>query len=289
LRRERPDVFHAHLTWPLAAMYPLAAAVAARVPAVVATFHLFPPIELDRRSVLQQRLLGARVGRGIAVSEAIAAQVRDRLGWPARTVEVIRNGVDVRRFGREPDPEVRAELAGGSRELLVLTTARLDPQKGVDILLRAARDVEGARFVVAGEGEERDRLEREAAALGLGERVRFLGRREDVPALLAAADAFVLPSRFEGTPLALIEAMAAGKPIVASAIPGTDELVTDGETGLLVPPDDAGALAAALRRVVSDAGLRARLAAAARFRAETDFSAVRTTRRVTGVYDTLLA
>jgi glycosyltransferase involved in cell wall biosynthesis len=288
LRRERPAVFHAHLTWPLAAMYPLAAAVAARVPAVVATFHVFPPLRLTRRSVLQQRLLGARVGRGVAVSQAIAMLVHDELGWPEHKLDVIMNGIAVDRFRRERDPTLRRALTAGSDELLFLTAARLTPQKGIDVLLRAARSVDGARFAIAGGGPERARLEAEAAELGVDDRVSFLGRRDDVPALLAAADAFVLPSRYEGTPLALLEAMAAGKPVVASAIGGVDEIVAPGESGLLVPADDPEALATTLRRVVAEPELRASLGEAARRRAEAEFSVAATARRVTAVYEELL-
>ena len=289
LRRERPAVFHAHLSWPLAARFELAAAVIARVPAVVATFHLFPPSPLSRVAPLEGRLLGAGVGRGIAVSQAIATSVDDVLGWPPRKLEVIRNGINVERLQQQRDPELRRELAAGSDDFVFLTTARLDPQKGLDVLLRAARSVEGARFLIAGVGAERARLERQADELGVGERVLFLGHRPDVPALLAASDGFVLPSLFEGTSLALLEAMAAGKPVVASAIPGTDELVVDGETGLLVPARDADALAQALRRIVAEPELSARLGAAARHKAETAHSAVSSTRRVVDVYDTLLA
>jgi glycosyltransferase involved in cell wall biosynthesis len=125
-------------------------------------------------------------------------------------------------------------------------------------------------------------------ALGVHERVRFLGHRDDVPALLAASDAFVLPSLFEGTPLALLEAMATGMPVVSSAIPGTDEVVSNGETGLLVRAGDPDALADALRRIVGEPELRARLGAAARRRAETEHSAVSSTRRVAAVYDEVL-
>jgi glycosyltransferase involved in cell wall biosynthesis len=288
LQRERPDVFHAHLSWPLAARFPLAAAVVARVPAVVATFHLFPPAPLRRTTLLQGRLLAARMGRGIAVSQAIATSLDDVLGWAPHKIEVIRNGIDIERFQQRPDPELRRALAAGSDDVVFVTTARLDLQKGLDVLLRAAKVVEGARFVIAGAGAERARLESQAAALGVHERVQFLGHRADVPALLAAADAFVLPSLFEGTPLALLEAMAAGKPIVTSAIPGTDEIVTDGETGLLVRAGNSDALADALRRIVAEPELRARLGAAARRRAETEHSAVASTRRIAVVYDEVL-
>ena len=111
LRRERPAVFHAHLSWPLAARFELGAAVIARVPAVVATFHLFPPSPLSRVAPLEGRLLGAGVGRGIAVSHAIATSVEDVLGWPPRKLEVIHNGVAVERFQQRPDPDLRRELA----------------------------------------------------------------------------------------------------------------------------------------------------------------------------------
>jgi len=288
LKRERPAVFHAHLSWPLAARFPLAAAVVARVPAVVATFHLFPPAPLRKTTLLQGRLLAAGMGRAIAVSQAIATSLDDVLGWPPHKIEVIRNGIDLVRFQQPPDPELRRALAAGSHDVVVATTARLDPQKGLDVLLRAIRAVDGARFVIAGTGPERARLESQAVALGVQERVQFLGYRDDVPALLAASDAFVLPSLFEGTPLALLEAMAAGMPVVSSAIPGTDEVVSDGETGLLVRAGDADALADALRRIVAEPELRARLGAAARRRAETEHSAVSSTRRIAAVYDEVL-
>jgi glycosyltransferase involved in cell wall biosynthesis len=228
------------------------------------------------------------MGRAIAVSQAIATSLEDALGWPPRKIEVIRNGIDVERFRGTADRGLHRNLAAGSDDLVFLTVARLDRQKGVDVLLRAVQSVYGARFVIVGAGDERAQLEHAAETLGVRERVLFLGPRDDVPALLAASDAFVLPSRFEGTPLALLEAMAAGKPVVASAIPGTDEIVADGETGLLVRPNDSDALAAALRRVVSDPGLRARLGAAAGRHAAAAHSAAASTRRVEAVYETLL-
>jgi glycosyltransferase involved in cell wall biosynthesis len=288
LRRARPAVFHAHLSWPLAARYALASAVAARIPAVVATFHLFPPAPLSRLARLQMRLLAPRVGRAVAVSQAIATSLRAVLHWPEGKIEVIRNGVPIERFRRLPDPELRRMLDGGSGDFVVLTTARLDPQKGLDVLLRAAAAVHDVRFAIAGAGPLRTRLEQEAAMLGLGERVLFLGHRPDVPALLAASDVFVLPSLFEGTPLALLEAMAAGKPVVASAIAGTDEIVEDGETGLLFPAGDAIALANALRRLVAQPGLRAELAAAGHRKAEAVFSAASSSEHVVAVYEQLL-
>jgi glycosyltransferase involved in cell wall biosynthesis len=288
LRKAKPDVFHAHLSWPLAAKYPLLAAVLARVPAVVATVQVYPEFRIERSTYLQHRALALGVDRYIAVSENIAGLLGGKLGWPRHKIEVIYNGVSVDRFERPPDPELRRALSGGSDRRIFLTAARLAPQKGLDVLLRAAVHVPDAQFVVAGDGPERPRLEAEAEQLGILDRFRFLGLRDDVPELLAASDVFVLPSLFEGSSLAVLEAMAAGKPVVTSAIGGTDELVDDGESGLLVPPGDAGALALALNRVLAQPELRAKLGATARDRARDSFSAAASAAEVTRVYDDLL-
>jgi glycosyltransferase involved in cell wall biosynthesis len=289
LRRLRPSVFHAHLSWPLAAKYALLAAVLARVPAVVATVHLVPRFRLDRSNYLQERLLARGVDRYIAVSSEIKRQLVETFRWPPGKIEVVHNAVRSERFRAAADGELRRRLAGGVGRATVLTVARLDVQKGLDVLLQAAARVPEARFVVAGEGSERGRLETQARELGLGERLVFLGRRNDVPQLLAASDVFVLPSLYEGTSLAVLEAMAAGKPLVSSRIGGTDELVVDGESGLLVSAGDPGALAAAIRRLLADSALRARIGAAARERAETVFSAPAAVARVVGVYEDVLA
>jgi len=171
----------------------------------------------------------------------------------------------------------------------VLTVARLDPQKGLHDLVAAAALVPEARVMVVGEGPERRALETRIAHLGLGDRVHLLGFRSDVPDLLAGSDLFVLPSLFEGLPLSILEAMAAGKPVVATAIGGNDEAVVDGATGLLVPPGDPRALADAIRALLRDPERRRRLGEAGRRRAEAEFSAPAMVRRVAAVYDELLA
>lgn len=289
LRRERPDVFHAHLSWPLACKYGLAAAVAARVPAVVGTVQLIPEFELDRSSALQLRALSRGVGRWIAVSRDIAEQLVGRFRWPAERVEVVFNAVDVARFGGPGDGgPLREALAGGASGPVVLTCARLDPQKGHRTLIEAAVSLPGAVFVLAGDGPERPALEALAARLGVADRVRFLGQRSDVPELLAACDVFALPSLYEGSSLAVLEAMAAGRPVVSSSIGGTRELVEDGRSGLLVPPGDAAALAAALRRVLGDAALRSALTGRARERVAREFTPDATARRVQEIYGAVL-
>jgi len=289
LRAARPDVFHAHLSWPLAAKYALASAVLARVPATVATVQLFPGFELDRSNLWQLRALAAGVGRYVAVSRDIALRLVERMRWPAEKIDVVYNAVRLDRFASTETSALRAELTAGRERPVVLTVARLDEQKGHPVLIRAAAELPDAVFALAGEGPDRAALEAQAASLGLADRVVFLGHRTDVPELLAACDVFALPSLFEGSSLAVLEAMAAGRAVVSSAIGGTDELIADGENGLLVPPGDPTALAAALRRLLGDAGLRASLASGARARVARDFSPATMCERTTGIYEELLA
>lgn len=288
LRRERPAVFHAHLSWPLAAKWGLAAAVAARLP-TVATVHLVPRFQLERSSYWQLRALAVGVDRYLAVSHDIAAELAARFRWPAAKIEVVHNAVDVERFEKPPRPTLRAELSGGHEHPVVLTPARLDEQKGHTTLIRAAADVPDAVFALAGEGPLRGDLEAEVARLGVADRVAFLGQRADVPELLAACDVFALPSLYEGTSLAVLEAMAARRPVVSSRIGGTEELIIDGVSGILVPPGDASALAGALRHLLGDEGLRASLAARARERVEREFAPAATTARIEGIYEELSA
>src|SRR4051812_18816933 len=194
LRRERPEVFHAHMSSPVACKWALAAAVAARVPAVLGTVQVGGYEPPDRSADWQLRALARGVDRYLAVSREIAGELVERLGWPAAKVEVVYNAVDLARVDVAAPPGLRDELSGGRQGPLVLTPARLDAQKGHRTLFEAIPQVPEATFVLAGEGPEREPLEAMATQLGISERVRFLGRREDVPELLAACDVFALPS-----------------------------------------------------------------------------------------------
>jgi glycosyltransferase involved in cell wall biosynthesis len=288
LRRERPAVFHAHMSSPVACKWALAGAVLARVPAVLGTVQVGNYEPPGRSAYWQLRALARGVDRYLAVSREIAAELVERLGWPAGRVEVSYNAVDPARFEAEAPAGLRAELGAGEGAPLVLTPARLDAQKGHRTLFEAIAQLPDAVFALAGEGPERGALEALAERLGIAGRVRFLGRRDDVPQLLAACDVFALPSLYEGSSLAVLEAMAAGRAIVSSAIGGTEELIEDGRSGLLVPPGDAEALASALRRLLGDPSLRGELAASARARVRRDLTRERMAARVTGAYRELL-
>jgi glycosyltransferase involved in cell wall biosynthesis len=165
---------------------------------------------------------------------------------------------------------------------IAVAVARLVPQKGIDVAVRALGDLD-ATLVVLGEGSERARLE--SLAREIGTRLLLPGRVGDVAAVLRRADLLVHAARWEGFGLALLEAMLCGLPVVATRVSSIPEIVWDGDTGLLVPPDDPGALRAALERLLADEPLRRRLGEAGRERARTEFSVERMARRTLAVYE----
>ena len=175
---------------------------------------------------------------------------------------------------------------------MVGSLGRLHPQKGFSDLLTAFAQVRqripSVRLFVAGDGELRDDLEAQARSLGMAAVVTFAGVRADVSEVLAALDVFVLPSLWEGMPNAVLEAMASGLPVVATAVGGTPEVVVDGVTGLLVPPQDPGALAQAIGHLLRDPDLRRRMGRAGRRRVEEHFDVRETVRQVESLYETLL-
>jgi glycosyltransferase involved in cell wall biosynthesis len=193
-------------------------------------------------------------------------------GWPAERAHYLPNFVDA----APATPVARAALGTPPGVPLALALGRLHRNKGFDVLLQALALAPGLHLWLAGEGPERAALERQAQALGLGPRLKLLGWRDDAPALLAAADFLVCPSRHEPLGNVVIEAWAAGRPVVTAASQGPAALVADDANGLLVPREDAAALAGAMTRLAEDAGLRARLAdgGAAAYRAEFTEAAV---------------
>jgi len=278
LQRLRPDVVHTHLVH--ADVYGALAAPGA----LVSTKHNDDPFRLGPfRHV--ERTLARRVRRVIAITEALARFNVERVGLPAEKVAVVHYGLDEppAPWGENP-PLV---LPDGARVLVAV--CRLVPQKGVDVAVRALaeirRDHPDAVLVVFGDGDQRDALVRLAADLGVGDALYLPGRAGDVAAWLARAEVVVHPVRWEGFGLALLEAMLVGRPVVASAVSSVPEIVVDGETGLLVPPDDPGALAAAIGRLLGDADIASAYGAAGHARALAEFSVARMATRTLGVYE----
>ncbi len=272
LRAERPDLVHAHM--PISGFLARLAARLAGVPRVAYTGHGFlfnQPAPWPRRAAaLVMEWLGGRctdVFFTVSTEEAADAR-RLRIH---RGAVAIGNGRDPARF--QPDPAARARLRAAlgvaADRVVVVAVSRLVRHKGYPELLAAMRTVDAELWVV-GERLASDHgadLAPLFAACGLGDRLRLLGYRDDVAAVLAAADIFALPSHFEGLPMSVIEAMLCGLPVVATDIRGPREQVVAGQTGLLVPPATVAPLAAALQALAVDAALRARLGAAGRARA----------------------
>jgi glycosyltransferase involved in cell wall biosynthesis len=223
-----------------------------------------------------ERILARRAARVIAITHSLARFQVEQVGLPKEKVEVIHYGLDdlPRAWGTNPPDPVPHDAH------VVLCVCRLEPQKGVDVAIRAMRHVPDAHLVVLGEGPARAELEELA-----GERVHLRGRVPDVAAWLRRAEVLVHPARWEGFGLALLEAMLASLPVVATRVSSIPEIVVDGETGILVPPDDPAALAAAVNRVLADPagyGLRGRE------RARREFSIAKMADRTLAVYDSAL-
>jgi glycosyltransferase involved in cell wall biosynthesis len=194
-----------------------------------------------------------------------------RAGWPTERVHYLPNFV----APEVAPPLPRASLGTPAEAPLALALGRLHPNKGFDVLIEAVAKVPRLHLWLAGEGGERAALEERVARLGIGTRVALLGWRDDVAALLAAADMLVSSSRQEPLGNVVLEAWAARVPVVAAASEGPRILIADNETGLLVPPEDADALAVALARLAADHALRVRLAAAGHAHWAAEFSAPR--------------
>ncbi|WP_425374305.1 glycosyltransferase [Lichenihabitans psoromatis] len=249
---------------------------AAGIPAVVRTEHL-PDMITDAAQRHLHRDGIALVDRIVCVSEASARSYRD-VGVPNDRLAVIRNGHDPRTATRSR-AAVRADLGLSAQLPMLLTAARFTAQKDHATLIEAVPAVlarfPDACFVLAGSGPLEATIAMQIAAQNLSASVRLLGQRDDIPDLLGAADLLVLPSRFEGLPLTILEAMAAGVPVVATNVGGTDEAAVDGVTGLLVPPGEPARLAAAIQAMLEDPARAARYGRAARKRFQTSFTAAR--------------
>lgn len=271
-RRSRPDIVHTHAWGTLVEGY--VAARLARVPRVLHGEH--GTLQTSPRQVRVQRWLWLRVDRLLSVSSRLAERMAATMQIPGERIAVLRNGVDLARFGITPRAEARAALGVDDDVVLVGHAGRLVEVKDQGALVEAAARLkaQGLRFqvVIAGEGPCRPALEAQIARLDVGECVTLLGHRSDVDRLFAALDLYVLCSRSEGMPNTILEAMASGVPVVSTRVGGADELVVDGETGILVPPGQLDLLADAMARVIRSEQLRKAMGAAGRARAHESFS-----------------
>jgi glycosyltransferase involved in cell wall biosynthesis len=296
-RREQPAIVQSH-----GARTNVYAKIAARlvgVPVVVATVHnsLFDyEVGALRRwlYLAAERLTAPLAYRVVAVSHAVGRDLVMRYRLPADRVVVIQNGIDPAKFVPQRSPAAaRAELGLPPETRLIGLVGRLTRQKGQDLLVAALPSLVTAspklRCLFIGEGELGPELRAQAEALGVASHCVFLGARHDVADLVAILDVVVLPSRSEGLPFALLEAMVLARPVVATRVGGNPEVVEDGRTGLLVPPENPAALSEAVRFLLDHPAEAAAMGRRGRERAAQDFSLARSVGALQELYGSAAA
>ena len=285
IRERHVDIVHTHAWGTLLEGW--IAAHLARAPHFIHGEH--GTMELRALNVRLQRFLWNRADRLLAVSGELADRMTTRVGVRRDRIEVIPNGVDTERFGQIARQKARAALSLPPDAFIVVAIGRLVEVKNYPLLIDAARQLRDygrdALFLVAGEGPLRSDMEQRISAAGLNDRVRLLGVRNDTPELLAAADAFVLTSWSEGMSNTILEAMAAGRPVIATRVGGNPELVVENTTGFLVRPDDPAELVHALGTLAGEPELTRDMGERARLRAEREFSLNRMIARYTAIYE----
>jgi L-malate glycosyltransferase len=236
-----------------------------------------------------QNLSAVVLANANPIREALIAEDR----FAPEKVRVIHNGIDVEKFARVNRDRDRILPGAGHGTLIVLIGNMHSDVKGHPLLISAApaivREYPDTRFVFVGDGEQRQEFEHQASALGLAQNVMFLGQRNDIPEILACCDIGVLPSKAEGLPNAVLEYMAAGLPVVVSSVGGNSEIIRDGITGLLVPPQDSQALSSALLRFLRESVLARRVAESGQAYVRENFSFERLIEQVDSLYSELLA
>ena len=284
----RPDVIHTHLS---ALRYAVPALIGAKnPPRILHTIHRVAERDAEFGMRWLHRWCLQRSNAVIAVSEEVArscARVYGQLHVP-----VIPNGIPPGGRAKCPDARaaIRRSLGIGKDSFVFCCVARLRAVKNHKTLLDAFAGIgvqTGAHLILAGGGELRSELEAQARELRIAAQTHFLGERDNIAALLAASDAFVLPSISEGTPLSVLEAMMAGLPIVATSVGGMPELVRSGTEGLLAPPSNIAALRDAMTRMISDKDARHAMSQAARERATARFDATVMARSYLSAYGRL--
>jgi glycosyltransferase involved in cell wall biosynthesis len=291
LMREKFDIVHTHDLW--SNLLGVPAARLAGVPAIVSSRRDLAHVEWyqgKRRVWLRriQNLSGAVLANATPIRDALIAED----GFVPEKLRVIHNGVDIEKFHTGGDSRDHLFPEVGDGKLIVLVGNMHSDVKGHPWLIASAptvvREFPSTRFVLVGDGEQRARFVQQVAGLGLEQNFLFLGRRADIPEILACCDIAVLPSRAEGLPNAVLEYMAAGLPTIVSRVGGNAELIEDGVTGLLVPPEDSAALSAGLLKLLRDPGLARQMAQSGHEFTIRNFSFERLVREVDALYTELL-
>ncbi len=281
LVKEQPHIVHTH-SWQAWLLVYFAALLSRRRAPLVCTIHGYPQRGLSGRSLAAR--LAASAARIICVSRSLCRLFAEA---NAAKIRIIPNGIDTA-CSHLSKEEARQRL-GLSQEIpLVGCVARLAPQKGVGVLVEAAALLEGVHFAVIGDGPLRDKLQAASARLRLGPRFHFLGQISGARELLQAFDMIAIPSLSEGSSIIAMEAMAAARPVVASRLGPLEEIVADGETGLLVPPADPEALSRGLALLLHQPALAQKMGQAGRLRVEREFTIQQMVQQTAALYEEVL-
>lgn len=281
VRAFKPDILHANQAWPWACEYgELAALMTPRV-RVVAVDQLAVSSAMPRRRILARRALARRLHVHVAVGERAARLIESIVGLRAGSVGSVPNGVPPAPLDPDPPPNPAPAPVIGS-------LGRLTEQKGYDLLVRSLPELPEATLVLVGDGPERARLEALASELGVAHRLHITGWVAEAPRYLPTFDVFALPSRWEGMPLAILEAMHAGLPVLAADVGSVADAVSDGDTGYVVPRDDLRAVQDRLGRLLADPALRSRMGARGRIVAGEQFTDTVMAQRYEGIYRSLV-
>jgi glycosyltransferase involved in cell wall biosynthesis len=293
LRRARVDILHTHKFG--SNVWGAALASLSRVPVFVAHEHTWSYSGDRLRVLADRRLIAARADAFIAVSGDDQRKMVEIERIPPEKVRLIPNGIDMAPARPEARTETREALGLTVDQPVIGTVAALRAQKALDVLIEAVALLrpqfpELVALIVGGttaQPDETERLSAVAKQVGVDSAVRFLGRRSDIPELLAAMDIALTTSDYEGSPLSVMEYMEAGLPVVATRVGGVPDIVVDGETGVIVPPRDPAAVAREVARLLEHADEARRMGAAGRSRRRAEFDLAVTVRRVEELYEEL--
>lgn len=289
----RPDILHCHLIPSNIIAKPIGFLLG--VPLVINHDHTNDPHRIDNKLLLALDKSTNRFARHII---AVAAACRDFLihheSIPPEKITLVPNAIDLRRFspGTIDRRESRAKLGLPPEAPVIAGVGRLNPQKNFSLFLEIAAalsaEMPGVRFLLAGEGPEEPLLREQASTLGIADRVVFAGYVSDTRLVYSASDILLMPSRFEGLPMTLLEAMAMGLPVVASNLDGIAEVITDACEGFLAEPGHAPAFTSRILQLLHDPSLASRITASARATIETNHSVEKMTSAVEAIYDRFL-
>ncbi len=287
IRAFAPDVLHCNQAWPWACAYGELAGILERRTRVLAVDHLPVPGAVPRVRRVGRRLLARRLDAHVSVGSRSAREVEEIVGLGRNTVGAVSNGVPSTSYGAPGLLAVDDSLADNDGPVIG-SLGRLTDQKGYDLLVRALPELPSARLVLVGDGPQRPVLEGIAAELDVADRLQITGWVDDAPKRLVEFDIFALPSRWEGMPLSILEAMHAGLPVVACDVGSVGEAVRNGDTGYLVPVENLGVLRDRLGKLLADAALRESMGERARKLAGKCFTDTLMARRYEAIYGSMV-